>query len=585
MRRNVTWRAGWWIPILLFALMLAPVAGAQDATPAASPVEGGEVITSISRDEFYQELDAAYAFEEPAAEGGQLIFADISDIDTVNGLLSDDFPTAYVMALLFESLVGVSPIDGTVVPGLADSYEIAADGLTYTFNINPDANWHDGEPVTADDVVFSLDFARSGESVYAYTTQMVDSIESYQAIDDKTVEIVASAPLATFLYDVPGTLAVMPKHIWESVPFPEWQNDPGSTGQDPSRVVGSGPFTFVEWVQGESTTLAKNESYWNPREVPNVDEFIFRVLPDENTAVQALTTGEVDIFEGIPPAQVEDVQNSGTSQVQVYDTLRFNWYSPNQLLPIFQDVAVRQALLYALDRQLIADEIYLGFAEQANGTQPVLSPAYAPDEINTIYNYDPDLARQLLADAGWADADGDGTVEKDLNGDGTVGEDEVLTFEFIYTEGVAIYEQMVPYMQQAWADIGVAMVPQAVPFPTLQERADTGDFGIALYGFSWSPDGGQGIMFRCDSFAPQGFNSMRYCNEEFDALDDQQQRELDAEARVDLLVELSNIVNDDAANGILVFRQEISGSTARVHNFFPSGFTLMWTMPYVWVEQ
>jgi peptide/nickel transport system substrate-binding protein len=246
---------------------------------------------------------------------------------------------------------------------------------------------------------------------------------------------------------------------------------------------------------------------------------------------------------------------------------------------------VRQALLYALDRQLIADEIYLGFAEQANGTQPVLSPAYAPEEINTVYNYDPDLAQQLLADAGWEDSDGDGVLEKDLNGDGSIDEDEVLTFEFIYTEGVAIYEQMVPYMQEAWAAIGVDMVPLAMPFPTLQQRADDGDFGIALYGFVWGPDGGQGIMFRCDSFAPQGFNSMRYCNEEYDALDDMQLRELDPEARVDLLIELSNIVNDDAANGILVFRQEMSGYTTRVHNFFPSGFTFTWTLPYVWVEQ
>ena len=585
MRRGKMWNAGWWMPVALLVLMLAPMAGAQEAaTPPASPVEG-EVITSISREEFYQQLDATYAFEEPAAEGGQLIFADISDIDTTNGLLSDDQPTAYILGLIFESLVGVNPIDGTIVPGLADRYEIAADGVTYTFSINPDARWHDGTPVTAEDVVFSLDFARSGESVYAYTTQMVESVESYRAIDEKTVEIVSPTPLASFLYDVPGTLAITPKHIWEDVPFAEWQNDPGSTGQDPSRVVGSGPFTFVSWVQGESVTLAKNENYWNPREVPNVDEFIFRVLPDENTAVQALMTGEIDILEGIPPAQVEDVQNSEAAEVVVYDTLRFNWYSPNHLLPIFQDVAVRQALLYALDRQLIADEIYLGFAEQANGTQPVLSPAYAPEEINTIYNYDPDRARQLLEEAGWTDTDGDGVREKDLNGDGQISEDEVLTFEFIYTEGVAIYEQMVPYMQQAWAEIGVDMVPQAMPFPTLQQRTDDGDFGIALYGFSWAPDAGQGIMFRCDSFSPEGFNSMRYCNPRYDELDDQQQRELNTEARVDLLVELSNIVNDDAANGIIVFRQEMSGYTGRVHNFFPTGFTFLWSFPYVWVEQ
>jgi peptide/nickel transport system substrate-binding protein len=596
--------AGLVVLVLSFGAM-APVVGAQDATPDASPMGSpmaspgagaspeaspstagtGETIRSISRDEYYQQIREAFDFEEPQSEGGQLIWADTTDIDTTNALLSDDLPTAYVMGLVFETLTTTSPIDGSVVPGLADSYEIAPDGITYTFNLNQDATWHDGTDFTAEDVVFSLDFAISGESVYAYTSAVDNAVASYRSIDENTVEIVAEDVLATFLYDVTNTVFIMPRHLWESVPFAEWPQDPGSTGQDPARVVGTGPFRFQEWAQGDSVTVAKNEEYWDAEAIPNVDEIVMRVLPDENTAVQALTTGEIDILEGIPPAQVEEVQNAEGVEVAVYDTLRFNWYSPNHQLPIFQEREVRQAMLYALDRQLIADEIYLGFAQQANGTQPVLSPSYAPDQIETVYDFNPDQARQLLEQAGWTDSDEDGTVDKDLNGDGSITEDEQLRFDFIYSEGVAIYEQMVPYMQEAWAEVGIDMLPQAVPFPTLQQRVDDGDYGVALYGFSWSPDGGQGLMFRCDSFAPEGFNSMRYCNEQYDQLDDQQLRTLDDEARRQLQIELSNIANNDAANGILVFRQEQTGYSERVHNFFPTGFGYIWSWPYVWVEQ
>jgi len=596
--------AGLVVLVLTFGAMV-PMVSAQDATPEASPMGSpmaspgagaspvaspstagtGETIRSITREQYYQQIREAFQFEEPQSEGGQLIWADVTDIDTTNGLLSDDFPSAYVMGLIFETLTGVSPVDGSVVPGLADSYEIAPDGITYTFNLNQDATWHDGTDFTADDVVFSLDFAVSGESVYAYTSAVDNAVASYRAVDENTVEIVAEDVLATFLYDVTNTVFIMPRHIWENVPFAEWPQDPGSTGQDPSRVVGTGPFRFQEWAQGDSVTVVKNEEYWDPEAMPNVDEIVMRVLPDENTAVQALTTGEIDILEGIPPAQVEEVDTAEGVSVAVYDTLRFNWYAANILNPIFQEREVRQAMLYAIDRQLIADEIYLGFAQQANGTQPVLSPSYAPDQIETVYDFNPDQSRQLLDQAGWTDSDEDGTVDKDLNGDGSITDDEQLRFDFIYSEGVAIYEQMVPYMQEAWAEVGIDMLPQAVPFPTLQQRVDDGEYDVALFGFSWSPDGGQGLMFRCDAFAPEGFNSMRYCNEQYDQLDDQQLRTLDDEARRQLQIQLSNIANNDAANGILVFRQEQTGYSDRIHNFFPTGFGYIWSWPYVWVEQ
>jgi peptide/nickel transport system substrate-binding protein len=232
--------------------------------------------------------------------------------------------------------------------------------------------------------------------------------------------------------------------------------------------------------------------------------------------------------------------------------------------------------MYALDRELMAESIYLGFAARAIGTQSSLSIAYRPEEVNTDYTYQPDMARQLLEEAGWVDSDGDGIREKD---------GVRFSFECLFSEGVATYEQQLPYMQQAWREVGIEMIPAAVPFTALSDGVDTGNFQMAVYGFSWTVDGGQGDMYRCDAVPEAGFNTMRYCNPKYDELDAQQRAELDQEARIAILLEQTNIVNDEQANGVLLFRQTIAANSNRVHNHLPNGYVTWWSLPYVWAEE
>src|SRR5215216_6109979 len=433
---------------------LAPMlARAQDATPDTASASG-EAIRSMTREEYHAQLREAFAFEEPQNQGGQVIWSQTSDISTVNGLLTADYPTIYVTGAIFEPLVGASPIDGQIVPALADSYEIAPDGRTYTFHLNKDAKWHDGTDVTAEDVKFTFDVALDEKSPNPRRSTIVPQLESYRVIDDDTFEMVAKEPFATFLYDVPWPVFTMPKHIWEGVAPEAWPNDPGSTGQDPARVVGTGPFKFQEWRQGESVTLVRNDAYYDQEAVPVIDELVMRVLPDPATEVQALKAGEIDIVEVTPAPQVEEVQNTEGLKVEIYPGYSFSYVGLNmdpEKTTLFQDQRVRAALFIAIDKEAIKNNIYLGLGEVARGTQPKLSFAYAPESIEETYDYDPERAKQLLADAGWADTNGDGIVEKD-------GQD--FRFELLTSSGGgAVLDQLLAELQQRWQEIGVEMTP------------------------------------------------------------------------------------------------------------------------------
>lgn len=212
------------------------------------------------------------------------------------------------------------------------------------------------------------------------------------------------------------------------------------------------------------------------------------------------------------------------------------------------------------------ESIYDGYSVPAIGTQTPLSVAYAPDQINTVYAFDPDRARQLLDEAGWIVGD-----------DGIRVKDGVrFSFEALYSEGYAAYTQQMPYMQQVWGDVGIEMIPTMMPFTAMLELIPD-NFDMAFFGFFWGFDGFQGTMFSCDG----GFNSMNYCNPEYDELNRRAARELDPERRIDLQIEATNIIWDDVAAGVLFFNDEITGSQNRVHNFIPNGYALYWSLPYM----
>jgi peptide/nickel transport system substrate-binding protein len=426
--------------------------------------------------------------------------------------------------------------------------------------------------VTAHDCVFTLDAVLDERSLSAIRSEVMAVVGGYRAVDDHTFELVGKQPMALFLTKSVGGLPIVPRHIWQSVPLTEWGAAPGATGTAPSMVVGSGPFRFGEWMRGEYLSIARNEDYWVPDLVPVLDTFTWRVFPDTAASLFSLETGETDIGS-VPEGQFEDVKASHSELVYVvFDdagVVNFTMNGDPDRGVFFADQRVRQAMLYALDRDLMIESILNGLGTRADGIYPPPSRAYAPERVTTIYTHDPEHARALLDAAGWRDEDGDGVREKD---------GVAFRAEILYTEAGPHARQIVTYLQQAWSDVGVELRPAAVAFQILLERQDAGDFDLTLVGYGGLTDD-MGLIYRCDAMPPHGYNAARICNPEFDRLNDLSLVELDPMRWRELSIAQGNAANDIAHLGLLWFPRSVVAHHQRVRNLIVNAYT-----PFPWLS-
>jgi peptide/nickel transport system substrate-binding protein len=577
MQLRASWLGRLLATFVLFTMIAVPIAAAQDASPAASPVvvdagtPGASPVASPAAEasctpgpsktsaEIRQEVEEQFPIEQPANTESTYVTGATGDLQSVNPYIVESDPSLSVVGYVFDSLLGGDPDTGQPVPGgVTDYWELADDCVTYTFHLRTDKVWQDGVDLTADDVAFSFEALSDPALASPYTGQFLDAVASWKVIDADTIEIVSNGVRADFLNN--AGFFIIPKHIWESIPRDQWATDPGSTGQDPSRVVGTGPFTFESWTQGQEIRLVRNEQY-TPRPVW-IKDIVIRIYADGEAQLNAFLTGELDDI-GLEPEQVDTVKADPQFTVEDFPYRGFTYYEFNldpEVTARFQDARVRQAFMYALDRQSIVDNILLGYGEVANGTQPSISYAYAPDQITTKYTYDPEKAKQLLADAGWTDTNGNGTVDKD---------GVEMDFEFLYPSGAATSDTMVAYFQDAWKAVGIGIKPVAMEFPALIEATTTNPtFEMAMYSFGWDSTFIQDAMFGCDQYQV-GFNDMKYCNPDLDALGEQIKVTVDQDARAQLMIQYSNIVNDEQPVGIINFSVAIAAWNNRLHNSFP----------------
>jgi peptide/nickel transport system substrate-binding protein len=277
--------------------------------------------------------------------------------------------------------------DGSVEPMIATSWETAPDGMSCTIHLREDVIFHDGTKMTAEDVRYSI--MRMFDP--AYTSEARGDFESLTdmvVIDDYTIRADFNRPDPLFMMNAASRSAIVPKAFASSMSFEEF----GQTG------MGSGPYKIVEWVKDDHLTLEANPDYWQGK--PAIDRVIFRPIPEASARTAALLAGEVDIVVGLSIDQMETVANSGNAEVKMADSLTRQRLIMNANLPPFDDVRVRKAVNLAINAQAIIDNILGGTAKRMGGFN--IESEYGYLALDP-YPYDPEQAKALLAEAGYAD--------------------------------------------------------------------------------------------------------------------------------------------------------------------------------------
>ncbi|TFV66686.1 ABC transporter substrate-binding protein [Blastococcus sp. CT_GayMR20] len=355
--------------------------------------------------------------------GGTFVFGAAGDPAMLDPAFGSDGETFRVSRQIFEGLLG-NELGGTdPVPELAEDWEVSEDGLEYTFALQEGVKFHDGTDFNAEAVCFNFDrwynfegLAQSPSASYYYqavfggfaSTPDTPSIyESCEATDENTAVIRLTQVTSKF----PSALALPAFSIQSPEALEQYNADEVSGSEDAltyseyaqEHPVGTGPFRFESWDRGNGeVTLVRNDDYWG--EAASLDEIIFRTIPEGNTRRQELEAGEIDGFDFVSPADYETLQDAGF-QVLVRDPFNILYLGMNGgnvpdsgANPALKDVRVRQAIAHAIDRETIVNSLLPEGAEQATQFMPPTVDGWADDV--TTYEYDPDRAKQLLAEAG-----------------------------------------------------------------------------------------------------------------------------------------------------------------------------------------
>jgi peptide/nickel transport system substrate-binding protein len=504
-------------------------------------------------------LTAPVVTPPPWLEGGTVVEGGLADVVTFNPVLADDRISLAVIELLFDRLLAVDPQTGSIVPGLASSWQVSADGLTITFILRDDVLWHDGQPFSAADVEFTFKTIVNPAVGSPYQADF-SRVEEFKAVDETTFVVTLADADCSILYDL-GSVSIVPRHILG--------NDDIQTSPFNTNPVGTGPFVFGEWAVGDHVTLLRNPRYWG--KAPYLDAWMYKVVADEEALLASLQAGQHDVI----PLSLDDlasVEAAGHFQIHRYPANEYYFIGYNTDHPILGDVRVRQALSQAVDRQHLVDRILEGQG-QLLGTG--LLPAHwaHSQELAQDVPFDPARAAQLLAEAGWVDDDGDGI--RDRKG-------EPLRLRLSTNGGNPTREAIAILAQQYYLAVGVAAEVELMRWGNFLEDIFTHDFDVVV--FSWplalDPDGWE-LWHSSESVLDSGFNFVSYHNPRVDELLLQGLRvpKCEEARRATIYSEIATILAKDQPYTFLFAPYNLIAVNERVGGVTPSPFAgLHWNL-------
>jgi peptide/nickel transport system substrate-binding protein len=477
-----------------------------------------------------------------ASSGGDVtmtvgLLQDMSSPNVAIGYLVPEFD---VWNLQYATLTDKAADDFATVPGLAESWEASDDGLTYTYHLREGMQWSDGEPLTANDVAYTINRSRDEEWPNHYAT--VANIEA-TATDDLTLELTSSVPdpkLPTM------DVYIVPEHIYRDV------SDIYS--YDALDGVASGQYSLTSWRSGQDWTMERNPN-WYGRD-NGINRIVFRVFSNADAMVAALQQGEIDVAHNFNANSVAQLEAEDGIEVVVglqggFTELALNGGAGGigDGHPALQDVDVRHAIFYSIDREAMFQRVDLGLGAVGTTLSPSADPSWIPDLGDENFTYDPDRANQILDDAGYLDTDDDGVREMP---DGS----RPLELRYVERSESATAAAHREFITRWLSDIGIATTVEVMDDTQLYEANISGNYDMFVWG--WTPYVDPDPMlsyFTCAEVNTtpdgDGANDANWCDPAYDELYEAQKVELDPERRREIVHEMLRLFNSNATYLVL----------------------------------
>ncbi len=530
----------------LYLTMSGGVLAAAAVLLAARPLVAGDPPSPRA-------APAIEAGETTPRPGGRLVIGVRGDVSSFNIYTARNAFTMEIADLLYPKLAWEQDDfrqgPPSFAPGIARSWELTDAGRTLTFRLDPSARWADGTPITSWDVLFSHEAARSAQVGWV-GREVKEFIEQVTAPDPTTVVYRFSRAYPYQLMDA-AEGNILPRAAYGAIPFPRWPEEAFQTAPIPG-----GPFRLKRYERGALIELERNPHYHGaPR--PHLEQVAFRIIPDEAMLVNELLAGGIDVMENVPEDAAARVEASPRLRLVSVPDLSYTYICWNTSRPLLADARVRRALTLAIDRQAIIEGLVPRTGRPSAG--PILSFLWAADPGLAPSPYDPAGARKLLAEAGWADSDGDGLLDR---------QGQVFRFELETNQGSGLRQGIVEMVAAQLRQVGVEAVPRFFDFGTFIDRHEQHEFD-AFVG-SWRESTKVDLRSAFHSASRDGgYNYGLYANEKVDALIDQARAEADPAVAGPLWREAQRLIVEDAPYTFLLERDRLHAAPRDLQGFAP----------------
>jgi peptide/nickel transport system substrate-binding protein len=523
-------------------------------------------------------------------KGDWIIIHQMSDPSGLNPYTTTDAQAREIFIRIFESMLKLDFETLELVPALAKSRpEISEDHLTYMFELKENVFFSDGEQFTAEDVVFSFKAIKNPFVINAAALRSYyQDVNKVEAVDDFTIKVTMTKPY--FLAEeFLGSLQMLPKHVFDpdgltdKYTFEETNDleaaeknlamkdfatwfDNSERSRNPEFIVGTGPYIFDEWRTNEILKLRRHDKYWNygndKSSTAYVKKIVFKTIFDRTIAVNALKNEDVDFIKYIPPNLFMEIDTNSTPYLATtsYFIPYYYYLGWNQRQPVFQNKITRQALACLVDKDMLIRTVNRGFAQATDS--PIFKDRPEYDDNLPQFNYDPERAKKLLAQAGWEDSNNDGILDMQFEG-------KRLDFKFTWliNAGNEMREQIALLLTDEMQKVGIKAEVQKLEWSVYLENMRTHAFDATIG--AWVNDPSPPDVYQLwhsSQAVKKGSNYCGFINARADTIIEANRLEFDPEVRKALMQEFQQIIVDDQPYTFLWLVEQPAGYHKRIQN-------------------